>query len=92
MEYLHIKSGRVYEVKFFGVINATNAQDGQEMVIYEGMKKDGSGKALFVREVNEFNDKFKKPTQKEKPEYSKCPECGTNIQIWNCSCGDGHPY
>ena len=25
-------------------------------------------------------------------EYGKCPECGTNIQIWNCSCGDGHPY
>jgi len=30
--------------------------------------------------------------KKKKPEYGKCPECGTNIQIWNCSCGDGHPY
>ena len=33
------------------------------------------------------------PEEKEKEvEYGKCPECRTNIQIWNCSCGDGHPY
>ena len=30
--------------------------------------------------------------KKKKPEYGKCPECGANIQIWNCGCGDGHPY
>lgn len=30
---------------------------------------------------------------KKKTEYGKCPECGANIQIWNCVlCGDGHPY
>lgn len=29
---------------------------------------------------------------KKKVEYGVCPECGVNIQIWNCQCGDGHPY
>ena len=31
--------------------------------------------------------------EEKKVEYGKCPECGANIQIWNCVlCGDGHPY
>ena len=70
MKYVHIKSDRVYDVKFFNVINATNAQDGQEMVCYKGMKKDGSGEALFVRETKEFYEKFKKLTEKEKVLYT----------------------
>ncbi len=37
-------------------------------------------------------EKQKKKTKKKKIEYGKCPKCGTNIQIWNCLCGDGHPY
>jgi hypothetical protein len=40
------------------IINATNEQDGQKMVYYEGMKRDGSGIGKFVREHKEFKKKF----------------------------------
>ena len=58
MLYNHKKSGRQYKVLSFDVINATNKDDGKIMVLYEGMKKDGSGMAKFVREYDEFMDKF----------------------------------
>lgn len=61
--YKHIKSGRIYEVIFLDVINATNKDDGKQMVLYKGeqrhLKKDGSGFVrLFVREIDEFLEKF----------------------------------
>ncbi|MCK9416429.1 hypothetical protein M0Q97_07210 [Candidatus Dojkabacteria bacterium] len=59
MEYKHIKSGRIYNVISMDVINATNKDDGIVMVLYEGMKRDGNGVAKFVREYNEFINKFK---------------------------------
>lgn len=62
MEYIHTKSGRTYEILSWGVINATNDQDGQLMVLYAGEKKDGSGKGVFVREIQEFESKFKPKT------------------------------
>lgn len=58
--YRHKKTGRIYEVLSTSAINATNANDGQSMVIYIGDKKDGSGKAVFVRELEEFHQKFVK--------------------------------
>ena len=40
-------------------INATNAQDGQTVVIYIGERRDGSNKkTVYVRELTEFNKKF----------------------------------
>lgn len=50
--YKHKKTGNLYW-KVGECINATNANDGQQMVLYrnaDGMK--------FVREVNEFYEKF----------------------------------
>ncbi len=58
MEYIHLKSKKIYDVVSLDVTNATNAQDGQRMVVYIGDKRDGSGKSIFVREFNEFNEKF----------------------------------
>ena len=58
--YKHLKSGKLYEVISTETINATNINDGQIMVIYIGEKKDGSGKGVFVREYNEFMEKFEK--------------------------------
>jgi hypothetical protein len=60
INFKHKKSGRIYEVISNQVINATNSQDGQEMILYSGDKKDGSGKGIFVREAKEFYEKFEK--------------------------------
>ena len=59
-KYKHKKSGRIYEVVSEKIINATNNVDGQMMVMYIGEKKDGSGKGVFVREADEFYEKFEK--------------------------------
>ena len=60
-KYKHLKSGNIYELLAFDVTNATNDQDGQEMVLYMGKNRDGTKeKVLFVREYNEFMRKFKK--------------------------------
>ena len=59
MDYVHLKTGHIYDVVSLDTINATNAQDGQRMVAYIGEKKDGSGKkSVFVREYSEFMTKF----------------------------------
>ena len=58
MKYKHIKSGRIYNVLSTEIINATNKDDGIVMVLYEGMKRDGNGVAKFVRDFNEFIEKF----------------------------------
>jgi len=52
---VHIKTGNVYEILYEDIINATNAQDGQEMIMYKN--KDGM---IFVREKKEFFEKFRK--------------------------------
>ena len=49
---VHKKTGNVYTVITSNVINCTNAQDGQQMVLYT---KDGM---WFVREKKEFEEKF----------------------------------
>lgn len=49
--YKNKKTGKEYKV-LFTAINCTNAQDGQEMVVYLGEGK------IFVREINEFFEKF----------------------------------
>lgn len=59
MKCLHLKSGRIYLIISMEIINATNKDDGNLMVLYTGMKKDMSGIGIFVREYNEFFEKFK---------------------------------
>lgn len=51
--YVNKKKGTFYRV-IGEAINCTNAQDGQEMIIYT------DGKLTFVREKAEFNIKFEK--------------------------------
>ena len=59
MEYVHLKSGYVYEVLTMDATNKTTPQDGQKMVIYIGERRDGSNKkGIYVRELEEFNEKF----------------------------------
>jgi len=60
MEYIHKKSGRKYSLIFEDVINATNVQDGQLMMLYMGKTKDEKSVKIFVREKKEFFEKFKK--------------------------------
>lgn len=58
--YKNNKTGDLYEVIEFA-INATNAQDGQEMVIYKKFfqkPQDLGNEQKFVREKNEFFNKF----------------------------------
>lgn len=56
---IHKKTGNVYRVVGCA-INATNAQDGQPMVIYE---RDG---LTFVRKSKEFEKRFKIPGRKKR--------------------------
>lgn len=54
-KYIHIKSGRTYQVITDKVINTTNAQDGQSMVLYSTL----DGAITYVREITEFIQEFK---------------------------------
>ena len=58
MKYVNLKNGKTYEVVSFDAINATNAQDGQRMVVYIGEQANEIKKGVFVREYNEFMTKF----------------------------------
>lgn len=49
---IHLKTGNEYTV-IGEAINCTDEQDGQQMVIYRNKDQ------VFVREVNEFQDRFK---------------------------------
>lgn len=49
---VHLKTGNIYTVHG-EVINATNIESGQKMVLYS---RDGQ---YYVREVEEFGEKFK---------------------------------
>lgn len=54
--YRNKKTGNVYVV-LGQVTNATNAQDGQEMVLYA--RDEGWARSQkFVRDINEFTEKF----------------------------------
>jgi hypothetical protein len=59
MKYKNIKNGKIYEVLSWDVTNATNEQDGQQMVLYLGQNIDGKTK-VYVRELWEFERKFVK--------------------------------
>jgi len=53
---VHIKTGRLYTVLYEDAINATNKDDGKEMVIY---RRSSPGKhQLFCRDKEEFLQKF----------------------------------
>ena len=54
-KYKHLKTGNIYEVIRDDVINCTNANDEQIMVLY---KSEKSPDLLFVREKTEFLQKF----------------------------------
>lgn len=54
----HKKTDNVY-VLIFNALNCTNAQDGQKMVLYRRHNTDiNADHEYFVREVNEFKEKF----------------------------------
>jgi hypothetical protein len=52
MEYIHNKTGNVYEV-IAEAIDATNSRDGQIVIIYRNAKGE-----YFVRDKKEFLQKF----------------------------------
>ena len=54
-KFKHLKTGNIYEVIRDDIINCTNANDKQIMVLY---KSDKYPDLLFVREINEFKIKF----------------------------------
>ncbi len=55
-KFKHLKTGNIYEVIHDDIINCTNANSEQVMVLYKSeLHKD----KLFVREKTEFNEKFK---------------------------------
>lgn len=61
--YTNKKTGHKYKV-LFEALNCTNAQDGQEMICYirhrdgEVIVDDLEPTTIFVREKNEFFEKF----------------------------------
>lgn len=75
---VHLKTGHEYTVTG-EAINATNAQDGQNMVIYE---RDGR---VFVREAGEFTDKFAAVGATKEPDWdSDERRCGGPGCDGNC--------
>ena len=54
-KYRNKKNGNIYEIVRDDVINCTNANDNQIMVLY---KSEEHPELLFVREIKEFNIKF----------------------------------
>ena len=54
-KYRNIKNGNIYEVIRDDIINCTNANDDQIMVLYKSIERP---EMLFVRERNEFKVKF----------------------------------
>lgn len=55
-KYRHLKTGNTYEMIRDDVINCTNANDHQIMVLY---KRPDFPDLIFVREKAEFYEKFK---------------------------------
>lgn len=54
-KFKHLKTGNPYEVIREDVINCTNANDHQIMVLY---KRSDCPELIFVREKEEFYQKF----------------------------------
>lgn len=54
-DFKHIKTGNIYKMIRDDVINCTNANDHQTMVLY---KRPGFEELIFVREKEEFYKKF----------------------------------
>jgi len=57
MKRRHKKPGNIYEITNSNAIDVTNSRDGTPVMIY----KNEEGK-FFVREKQEFNEKFEKIT------------------------------
>ncbi len=53
--FTHLKTGNTYEMVRDDVINCTNANDNQVMVLY---KRPDLPDMIFVREKDEFYEKF----------------------------------
>ena len=54
--FRHKKTGNLYRAMYSVLVtNATNAQNGQAMILYERV---GEKKQFYVRELNEFLEKF----------------------------------
>jgi len=51
-KFKHLKTGKIYEVYHKEVINCTNSNDNQKLVLYT------NGKDIFVRDLEEFCNKF----------------------------------
>jgi len=64
-DYKHKKTGKIYKVSSFSVINATNENVGEQMVLYHCPGQ------YFVREYNEFMEKFEVKLNSESEKYSK---------------------
>ena len=58
MTYINKKTGKKY-TKVFECVNTTNSDDGKIMVLYHPVKTKAK---MFVRELNEFNEKFETVT------------------------------
>lgn len=56
-KYEHLKTGNIYELVRDDVINCTNANSEQIMVLYKNPQHPD---LIFVREKEEFFQKFKK--------------------------------
>jgi hypothetical protein len=56
-KFKHLKTGNIYEMVRDDVINCTNANDEQIMVLY---KREDKPDLIFVREKEEFYKKFEK--------------------------------
>jgi len=57
--FKHLKTNKTYLVIDDEVVNATNKNDGQKMVIYFGRNREDTSNDVFVREYSEFHEKFK---------------------------------
>jgi hypothetical protein len=56
VKYRNKKNGNIY-IRDKNVINATNSNDGQVMVLY---RKEEDYDNWYVREISEFYEKFEK--------------------------------
>lgn len=54
-KFRNLKNGKIYDVIREDVINCTNANDGEVMILYKNMDYPDK---IFVREKSEFYVKF----------------------------------
>ena len=59
LKYKHLKTGNIYYA-IGEVLNATNEQDGQTMILYYRDGKNDASDLIFVRETEEFHSKFER--------------------------------